>query len=637
MKIAVAQINTRVQDFAATPARMEATVQAAVNEGAGLVIFPQAALTGPVPVDYPDREGYQIDLFAVLRHIADSIACPCLVPVVTQLDGEPFHEVMLVHDGEIVPLRARSYVDAGEKPQASPYVTLFELGGLNMACALTYEDLDDLLDVQPAVDAVVFISDYSYALDDAASALGASLGESRFGADAVSLDAWFVGVGSLGGYGLQVYTGSSFVLSPQGGLVASAPAFEECLMFAEIDETNNQVLADVRRELFEESTFDGNSMPMDSTGVLEPEIYNRTMHLWEAIGLGLRDYVTKRSLSEVALMVDGSLASCLLCVLASDALGPAHVHALLSAPAGSECERVAQEVANALHIDLNPCEVDHSMADERPDFYMDLVRAHLAQLARETGALALSCEDKTFLALETGPCRCRVADLLPFGDVYRSDLVELAHLRNTISPVLPHEVFDFVHVPDVDGLDAAEPTPELRLRRVDVTLATYVEWERSLSDVAARQGKPDVSAAIVSCMRDAQIARESWPPCLMMSSRPLVMARGPLVAQWRDRVRDDADRLHGEDPVRKLLPTKSDSKPQEAKPTSSDFADFLRGMDVELQAGSIPEGIDQRTIEEALGDLMSLLQDFSQGGGGQPPSIEGPFGPMTWGSPFSEN
>ena len=48
----------------------------------------------------------------------------------------------------------------------------------------------------------------------------------------------------------------------------------------------------------------------------------------------------------------------------------------------------------------------------------------------------------------------------------------------------------------------------------------------------------------------------------------------------------------------------------------------------------LPEGIDRSALESSIGDLLGLIQDLLQNGN---PTLDGPSGPFTWGSPFSEN
>ena len=113
MKIAIAQINTAVGDLEGTSERIVAIADSAAEQGAELVVFPMAALAGPLPVDYPNREGMQLDLACMFDRLAQSLPCPCLVPVVGQMDGEAYHEVMLLRDGKATPLRMGAYAQVG--------------------------------------------------------------------------------------------------------------------------------------------------------------------------------------------------------------------------------------------------------------------------------------------------------------------------------------------------------------------------------------------------------------------------------------------------------------------------------------------------------------------------------------------
>ena len=620
MKIAVAQINTRAGDFEETIERMADIVRTAVSQGAELVVFPMTVLTGALPVAYALRDGHHVDLLNALFDLASEVSCPCLVPVVSILEGETYHEVMLLKDADVVALRARAYLETRERgtkdgasqaPSSGAPITRFELDGLSFCIAMTYEDIDDLVEAQVDCDVVVYVSDYSYALDDPSSALGAALGENRFKVDAVSLDTWFVAAGSLGGYGIQVYSGSSFVMSPNGDLVACAPAFEEDLLFSEVN-----------------PWLDASEL-LDGMELLEPELYNRSLHLWEALTTGLHDYLHKQDKSDVALVLDGSLASSLLAVLASDALGPMRVHAILGAT--DDARGVALATANALHLECIPL---LGVLDDDEDSVRDAALVRLAAEVRRTGAVPLDAVDKTFLAMEVRAGRCHVAEFLPFGDVYRSDLVELAHMRNTISPVLPTEAFARFELPYVPGLEEIEPTREMQLKRVDVTLSTHVEWERTLSDVALRQGEPEVTAHILWRLYACEASRLAWPPALTVSSQPLSLLHMPVGYAWFDRVRSGNERAATEMSSKQVLPTSGVGQlPADAVPG---FEELLQSLGIELQEGGVPEGMSRETVAGTVGELMGLLQDMIQNSD-QPPTIEGPFGPLTWGSPFSEN
>lgn len=637
MRIAVAQINTRAGDFAKTARRVEELSQTAAEQGADLLVLPMAALTGPVAPDFSNQEGFLLDLSETLVHLCETVACPCVVAMVTSGDDSK-PEAMLLHAGDLRPLYPHPL-----SPSLSPIdkdgdsdteddlaaVPSFEVAGLHIALAFTYKDLNDLVDAEESFDVVLYVSAYGYALDDASSVLGAALAENRFHADALALGCWLVGVGSLGGYDLQVYTGSSFVLSPQGELVASAPAFEEALLMADV----------------------GAVAQDDALPSLEPEIYNRSLHLWEALSLALHDYLEKIGKSDVALVLDGTLASCTLAALVVDALGPTHVHALVAGAGGDVSSRsVAERIAHSLRIAFEAHDDLLRAAGEDEAFHDDVCQALLARMSREHDALPLGHQDKTFLALEATWGKSSAAALLPFGDVYRSDVLELAHLRNTVSPVIPREAFAAFDVPDLPGLEQEGTQSEMRLQRADVILATHVEWERGLSDVAARQGAFDVAQGVVERLRDTQAARVSLTPYFAMSTRTLFDARMPLGLAWRDRVRTQDERLR-KDEVHKLLDALSDARREatlelEDELEERKLAAFLDELEADLAMSgmegmeSLPQGMSRKDIENALGSLFGLLQDLAQTGGltlGQEGGASGPHGPLTWGSPFSEN
>ena len=103
------------------------------------------------------------------------------------------------------------------------------------------------------------------------------------------------------------------------------------------------------------------------------------------------------------------------------------------------------------------------------------------------GGVALSSHDKTGLALE-GPCGLDAGDLAPLGDVYRSDVLAFAHMRNTVSPVIPSAARMAYDVPVLPGLAACGHSSETRLEFADYVLTSYVEWELPVSDIVEARG-----------------------------------------------------------------------------------------------------------------------------------------------------
>lgn len=201
---------------------------------------------------------------------------------------------------------------------------------------------------------------------------------------------------------------------------------------------------------------------------------------------------------------------------------------------------------------------------------------------------------------------------MPFGDVYRSDLIEVAHMRNALSPLIPLEAELAYRVPDLPALDARS-SREDRLRRVDLVLSSHLEWERSLSEIVDHGTSRALVEQVMDRLYETQRARTGRAPYLMVSSRTLYDARRPLGHAWRDRYRDASERSYDEELMRRLE-----------------------------EAGErlVSQGEDEATGQGGeAGDILGYLRDFVQGMGQDAPSPR-PGGPEAgggWSNPFSEN
>ena len=607
MRIAIAQMSTRAGDFEATAGRMVELSRRAAEQGVDLLVFPAPALCGVTPVPYVDREGYLLDLAECLLGLVEDLACPCLVPVLADLDGSPLPEAMLIADGSIAPLRLATYlqeVAAGRGPgetDARPLPEV-EFAGARLGIAFTYEDLDDYDEYEYDVDVIVYLPSYGFAIDDVSSALGSSLTEGRFPADAEATGAWIVGAGAVGSYDAQVFCGSSFVLAPWGELAAQAPSLEEAFLVCDVDPSAEGPLAEP----------------------LTPEVYDGTLMAWSALTRGLADACALLGGSGACAVVDGTLGSMVTAALATDALGPTNVRALVLPAGDAAADGASERLVSALRLPAGNVVRLVPEAQGDPVLSRDLAEAHLAALARREGLVALGSEDKTGLALD-GAVRASAAQVSPLADLYRSDVVALAHLRNTISPAIPSEAFSALGAPSVPGLEALS-SDEVRLEFIDLVLSSYVEWELPISDIVAERGRPEATEAIIARMRSSEGRGQAGGLPIALTSKTLPEARAPRGLAWADRVRADEERIRVEEAVEALAKMgAADGRGEEGRP---------------------PE-LSARDRDREVHDLLGYLRDFSQGGafssqrgpeegGGRHSGQDGSHHPL-WESPFSEN
>jgi NAD+ synthase (glutamine-hydrolysing) len=596
VKLGIAQIATRAGDFDRTGERIVSQSEQAAAQGVDLLVFPAATLTGPFPVPLADQQGFMADLSSLMADISKRIACPCIVPAVTLLEGEPRLEVFLLPKDGVIPLRFTSMMnymlgvkdpdsdDEDEDPYdpRSAFIT-FEFGGLQFVLATDAEELYDLLDYEYELDVALYLPLESFTVEDSSTALAASLQESNLLQDVRTMGAWLVTAGSLGCYDTCIYTGGSFVASPTGKLVCSAPSFEEALIVAELDAPSDHS-AEHEEPAFAQSDF---SSPFDL------EIYHFPFFCWEALTMGLRDFVQSANKEDVVLALDGTLTSNALAVLACDALGPLHVHALLATPlagthyvrsidgagrggarashpwqqalAAAQHERACRRLATNLRIELverdpkllavSAAKIEDAYSEEERlaalDLEESLVQAELRSLGFAHDALLLGAYDKTWRAIEA---RSNVIhfDLLPFGDLYRTDVLELARTRNAVSPVIPDVS---LHVCDVPAVEVEEheyttsparpgskstvaSDDEVLMRAIDASLTHYMEWSRSISRIAQIPDFAQIAPAVVGQLRRRDAARTAVNVPLAISGVSLMEQRLPLGMAWRDHVRE---------------------------------------------------------------------------------------------------
>ena len=373
MRLAIAQLDTSGLVPGDAARRLLDGARMAQRAGVQLLLCPYAALSYPISLDGPDQVDYALELAQAVAAIAQEAPVPVLVCGGVDANGFSGNVAFFIHDGAIDPIAVGGR--AKETLGAAPG---FDVDDVHFAVACTYDDMDKFADEGVDADAVIFASAHGFAASDALSAMGAGYSEGYLSDLAKDLHSWLVGAASLGGYGEDIYCGASFVVTPWGELAASAPAFEEHVLVYDLD-----------------PDAEG---PLESPP--EPVFFDRPLMMWLALSLGLSDLLRTQDMEDVALVLDGGLASALCCVLASDALGPMHVHALVPCTLDEARAARAKELAETLGVHRHALDATFARL-AKDEVTMGIVaQIELARLASALRALPLVAYDKTGLALE---------------------------------------------------------------------------------------------------------------------------------------------------------------------------------------------------------------------------------------------
>lgn len=243
-------------------------------------------------------------------------------------------------------------------------------------------------------------------------------------------------VNLVGGQDELVFDGDSMLISREGVRTLRAPLFEAGVFVGElaIDPTNTAVVATHQHEALE-------------------------AHIYKALVTGVRDYVHKNGFKGVLLGLSGGIDSALTLAIAADALGAAHVEAIMMPFRYTAAMSVedASEQARIMGVNYRQIPIEpiydsfvQSLAPEFQGFKADVTEENLQ--ARIRGMLLMSMSNKFGKLLLTTSNKSETAvgyatlygDMAgafgPLKDVYKTLVYRLAVYRNTLGFVIPERV-----------------------------------------------------------------------------------------------------------------------------------------------------------------------------------------------------
>ena len=457
MKVGLAQIDTRLGDFASNRRRIVAAAREAAAGGADLVVFPELAVTGYPPRDLLYDPGFVAAALAATEALAADLAGgpPVVVGTVARAGPAPprhpgLHDVAAVlHGGRIVTVRAKSLLpvdDVFHEPRwfvpgaSSPPV---KLGGRRLGL-LVCEDLwSQGHAVSPGTELRAAGADLFLCLSASPFRVGVLAERLHHGR---RLAAPLVYVNAVGASDELIFDGASFVLDGDGRLRALLPRFAEAVVVVDLEAAAPSSA---------EPACDG---PAD---------------LYAALVLGVRDFAMKNGLSRAFLGLSGGIDSALVACIACDALGSEAVTAVAipSRHTDPRSTAAARELSARLGTGLEvvPLEALHAAAEaalapllDRPDdttaenLQARLRAVVLMAYVNRHGGVLLNTSNKTELALGYGTLYGDMAGTLAvIGDLTKTEVYAVARWYNERRGVIPPFVLE------------RAPTAELRPDQVD--------------------------------------------------------------------------------------------------------------------------------------------------------------------------
>jgi len=348
LRVGLAQIDPTVGDIDGNAAKIAAWIGRARAEGADLAIFPELCLPGyPAEDLYLKRHFVEANRRAVeelAREVGQMVALVGFAePVAGGGDFRHAHNSLAVlAEGEVRAVyrknRLPNYSVFDEQryflPGSEP--TTIEVG--NQSVGLTI--CEDVWTPGPPASSEA-AAGATLIANPSGSPYHRGKGREReamLAERARAYGAHFAFCNLVGGQDELVFDGHSFVVDPQGTVIARAAQFEEELLVCEIPSPGSGRLAEPLPDLAE---------------------------VYAALVLGLRDYVGKNGFRHVGVALSGGIDSALVALLAVDALGPEHVSCVVmpSPHSSSETQADARNIAANLGAEAIEIPIAAAMAE----------------------------------------------------------------------------------------------------------------------------------------------------------------------------------------------------------------------------------------------------------------------------------
>ncbi len=507
VRLALAQTNPIVGDLAHNSQQIIETVLRAREAGANVVVFGEMSLTGYPIEDLATRQSFiaacgealgQLQTKLAAANFSDMAVVIGLPTLATHANGWAIanNSAIVLINGKIAGnyqkhhLPNYSVFDEYRNFVAEDDSATFEFGGLNFSlliCEDIWQDGGPVSRIKTSKTDVTLVlngSPFEIDKDDRRLQLVKAL--------ATKQDCAVAYVNLVGGQDDLVFDGDSLFVDATGSLVGRATQFSNDLMIVDIE----------------------SKVSVNVTTAHEVHKQDDLWQVWNALVLGLRDYVGKNGFNSVILGLSGGIDSAVCASLAVDALGPDRVFgvSMPSKYSSDHSKSDAFDLAARLKIEIEthaiealvqPFEGQLTLTGLAAENLQARMRgAILMSLSNSEGHLVLTTGNKTEIAVGYSTIYGdSVGGFAPIKDVEKTLVWKLAEWRNAfatsqgeVAPI-PQNSIDKPPSAELrpDQIDQ-DTLPEYEV--LDAILDRYIERRLGLAEIVA-QGFDEVLVARV--------------------------------------------------------------------------------------------------------------------------------------------
>ena len=543
MKIAAAQLNFHIGNFTGNLEKILTYIDKAQKDGVDIICFSELAVCGYPPRDFLEfgdfirlcQESIE-EIRKATENIAVIVGCPSINPVVEGKDL--YNSAYFIYNKEIVHIQHKALLptyDIFDEYRYFEPATQFDVvtfKGFKIALTICEDiwnvgnenplyktnPLDELYKKQP--DFVINLSASPFSYDHA---------ENRIKVLKANVDRYkipFFYVNHVGAQTEIIFDGGSLVLSPNGQIFEELPYFKESYRIFDLNEVVN-----------------GNASSE------QPK--DKISEIHDAIVLGIRDYFQKLGFEHCVIGLSGGIDSAVTTALAAEALGNDAVHVVLMPSQYSSQHSVDDSIALAenlgLKYDIIPIEsAYHTLTSTLHPLFKGMdediteenIQARirgiiLMAISNKFGSIVLNTSNKSEAAVGYGTLYGDMCGgLSVIGDVYKTEVYEVARYINRNGTVIPENIID------------KPPSAELRPNQLDTdslppyeildeVLKEYIEKRKGPLEIIEQGFDEKLVRRILRLVNINEFKRFQTAPTLRVSSKAFGMGRRiPIVGKY---------------------------------------------------------------------------------------------------------
>ena len=555
LRLAIAQINCTVGDLEGNCRKITGCVGKAADQGVDIIVFPELAITGYPPEDLLLKPKFIADNIDSLKNTARSVNdMICVIGFVNKTGPDLFNSAAVIRKSKIAGIYNKMLLpnygvfDENRYFKAGSAPAVFRAGGLAFGVNIC-EDIwhkDGPIKAQAAAGAglILNINSSPYHAGKMKER------EELIKREAKSNGVFIAYANLVGGQDELVFDGQSMIVGPSGKIICRARAFREDFIVADLDITPCRAKRMKKAVVIAKEFEPKKKTPLLSKKEVKP--LEPVAEVYEALVLGLKDYVAKNGFNKVLIGLSGGIDSSLVATLAVDALGKDNVAGIYMPTrySSEESGRDAGELAVNLGIKFITMSIDQMyslflMAFEKQfaglgrDITEENIQARirgniLMAFSNKFGWLVLTTGNKSEMSTGYATLYGDMAGgLAVIKDVPKTLVYKLAKYRNSLGKAIPDAVF------------TKEPTAELRPEQkdrdtlpayevLDPIIKAYVEEDKSPAEITAAGFDKETVTRVIRMVDRSEYKRRQSPPGIKITPKAFGKDRRmPITNKYR--------------------------------------------------------------------------------------------------------